>query len=264
MNWKARLLALDELMPSLDDNNRLVWGTLADAPDDAELVFLGIDRSDGGEKPCFAAVPAKGDASPRMANPQLWALMATLDPGDLALYGGARSLIDWHARHRFCAQCGGNTKIAKGGWQRGCESCNAQHFPRTDPVTIMLVEHDGRLMLGRGKGWPEGAFSALAGFVEPGETIEEAVQREVFEESGIRTRDVSYIASQPWPFPSQLMIGCHSYTDNDELEIDYTEMAEIIWFTREQVESSLAGNGPFRAPPPHAIAYNLMKWWLEK
>ncbi len=264
MNWKARLLALDELMPSLDDNNRLVWGTLADAPEDAELVFLGIDRTDGGEKPCFAAVPAKGDASPRMANPQLWALMATLDAGDLALYGGARSLIDWHARHRFCAQCGGDTKIAKGGWQRGCESCNAQHFPRTDPVTIMLAEYEGRLMLGRGKGWPEGAFSALAGFVEPGETIEEAVQREVFEESGVRVRDVSYIASQPWPFPSQLMIGCHSYADDDALVIDETEMAEIIWFTREQVVASLEGNGPFRAPPPHAIAYNLMKWWLEK
>jgi NAD+ diphosphatase len=199
-----------------------------------------------------------------MANPQLWALMATLDAGDLALYGGARSLIDWHARHRFCAECGGNTKVAKGGWQRGCESCTAQHFPRTDPVTIMLAEYEGRLMLGRGKGWPEGAFSALAGFVEPGETIEEAVQREVFEESGVRVRDVSYIASQPWPFPSQLMIGCHSYADDDALVIDETEMAEIIWFTREQVESSLAGNGPFRAPPLHAIAYNLMKWWLEK
>ena len=245
MNWKARLLALDELMPSLDDNNRLVWGTLADAPEDAELVFLGIDRTDGGEKPCFAAVPAKGDASPRMANPQLWALMATLDPGDLALYGGARSLIDWHARHRFCAECGGNTKVAKGGWQRGCESCNAQHFPRTDPVTIMLAEHEGRLMLGRGKGWPEGAFSALAGFVEPGETIEEAVQREVFEESGVRVRDVSYIASQPWPFPSQLMIGCHSYADDDALVIDETEMAEIIWSRANRWNPRLQATGHF-------------------
>ncbi|TNE52297.1 MAG: NAD(+) diphosphatase [Sphingomonadales bacterium] len=264
MNWKARLLALDGLMPSLDDNGRLAWGTLADAAEDAELVFLGIDRSDGGERACFAAVPARGDASPRMANPQLWALMATLEPGDLALYGGARSLVDWHARHRFCAQCGAPTAPAKGGWQRNCGSCQAQHFPRTDPVTIMLAEHDGRLMLGRGKGWPEGAFSALAGFVEPGETIEEAVQREVFEESGIRVRDVSYVASQPWPFPSQLMIGCHSHAINDDLTIDYTEMAEVRFFTREEVVSSLNGDGPFRAPPPHAIASNLMKWWLDK
>ena len=264
MNWKARLLALDGLVPALDDRGRLAWGTLADAPEDAELVFLGLDRSDSGEKPCFAAVPPQGDASPRMANPRLWQLMATLEPGDLALYGGARSLVDWHARHRHCAQCGGATRIAKGGWQRGCEACGAQHFPRTDPVTIMLAEHEGRLMLGRGKGWPEGSFSALAGFVEPGETIEEAVAREVFEESGVRVRDVTYVASQPWPFPSQLMIGCHSHADDDALTIDETEMAEIRWFTREEVAASLAGDGPFRAPPEHAIASNLMQWWLEK
>ncbi len=268
MNWKARLLALDGLTPSQDENGRLVWGSLADAPEEAELVFLGLDRSDGSERACFAAVPDRGDASPRMANPQLWALMASLEPGDLALYGGARSIVDWHARHRFCAQCGGPTVMAKGGWQRSCDKdqggCGAQHFPRTDPVTIMLAEYDGKLMLGRGKGWPEGSFSALAGFVEPGETIEEAVAREVFEESGVRVRDVSYIASQPWPFPSQLMIGCHSHADDDALTIDETEMAEIKWFTREEVTASLEGDGPFRAPPRYAIAHTLMTWWLEQ
>jgi len=263
MNWKAKFLMLDQLMPLLDDAGRLAWGTLADAPEDVELVFLGIDRADGGEKACFAAVPAEGDAAPRMANPRLWALMANLDPGDLALYGGARSLIDWHARHRHCAQCGAKTEIAKGGWQRNCPSCGAQHFPRTDPVTIMLAEYEGKLMLGRGLGWPEGRFSALAGFVEPGETIEEAVAREVFEESGVRVRDVEYVASQPWPFPSQLMIACHSYADDDALVIDETEMAEINWYTRDEVASSLNGDGPFVAPPAHAIAHNLMKWWLE-
>ncbi|MBO6768122.1 MAG: NAD(+) diphosphatase [Erythrobacter sp.] len=260
MNWKARLLALDGLMPAIGDDGGLVWGTLADAPEDAELCFLGLD--DG--KPCFAAVPPRGDASPRMANPQLWSLMATLRPDDLAIYGGARSLIDWHARHRFCAQCGGDTSIAKGGWQRECSRCGASHFPRTDPVTIMLVEYDGRLMLGRGLGWPEGAFSALAGFVEPGESIEEAVNREVLEEAGITVRDVSYIASQPWPFPSQLMIGCHSHANSDELTIDETEMAEINFYTREEVEAALAGNGPFRCPPRHAIAHHLMQWWVKR
>ncbi|WP_247711104.1 NAD(+) diphosphatase [Qipengyuania vesicularis] len=260
MNWKARLLALDGLMPAMDDEGGLAWGTLADASEDAELVFLGLD--DG--KACFAAVPAKGDASPRMANPQLWSLMATLRPDDLALYGGARSIVDWHARHRFCAQCGGDTRIAKGGWQRDCTACGASHFPRTDPVTIMLVEHEGRLMLGRGLGWPEGSFSALAGFVEPGESIEEGVAREVLEESGVKVRDVTYVASQPWPFPSQLMIGCHSFTDDDSLTIDETEMAEINWYTLDEVKASLAGNGPFRAPPPHAIAHHLMHWWIHK
>ncbi|WP_226698982.1 NAD(+) diphosphatase [Qipengyuania gaetbuli] len=260
MNWKARLLALDGLMPSVGDDGRLVWGTLADAAEDAELVFLGLDEG----KACFASVPPRGDASPRMANPALWSLMATLQPDDLALYGGARSIVDWHARHRFCAQCGGDTKIAKGGWQRDCTACGASHFPRTDPVTIMLVEHEGRLMLGRGLGWPEGRFSALAGFVEPGESIEEGVAREVFEESGVRVRDVSYIASQPWPFPSQLMIGCHAHADDDALTIDETEMAEIIWFTREEVTAALKGEGPFVAPPPHAIAYHLMQWWISR
>ncbi len=260
MNWKARVLALDGLMPSLDDTNRLVWGTLADVPEDAELCFLGLDEG----KACFAAVPPRGDATPRMANPQLWSLMATLQPDDLALYGGARSLTDWHARHRFCAQCGGDTKLAKGGWQRDCTNCGASHFPRTDPVTIMLVEHDGRLMLGRGLGWPEGRFSALAGFVEPGESIEEGVAREVLEEAGVRVRDVTYVASQPWPFPSQLMIGCHSHADSDELTIDETEMAEINFYTRDEVQAALAGDGPFVAPPPHAIAHYLMQWWIEK
>ena len=259
MNWKARLLALYGLMPAVADDGGLAWGTLADAAEDAELVFLGLD--DG--KACFAAVPPEGDASPRMANPQLWSLMATLRPDDLALYGGARSIVDWHARHRFCAQCGGGTRIAKGGWQRDCSSCGASHFPRTDPVTIMLVEHDGRLMLGRGLGWPEGRFSALAGFVEPGESIEEAVAREVYEESGVRVRDVSYIASQPWPFPSQLMIGCHSLADDDALTIDETEMAEINWYTRDEVKAALAGSGSFVAPPPHAIAHHLMHWWIH-
>ncbi|QZD91110.1 NAD(+) diphosphatase [Qipengyuania aurantiaca] len=266
MNWKARLLRLDGLMPALDDSGRLAWGTLADAPEEAELVFLGLDLTDGGEKACFAAVPPRGDATPRMANPQLWSLMATLAPDDLAVYGGARSIVDWHARHRFCAECGGDTKLAKGGWQRDCTSCGASHFPRTDPVAITLVEHDGKLMLGRGKGWPEGRFSALAGFVEPGESIEEGVAREVFEESGVRIRDVSYVASQPWPFPSQLMIGCHAYADDEEVTMDETEMAEILWFTREDIEAAFAGapSAPFHKPVEQAIATHLMRWWLAR
>ena len=260
MTWKARLLALDGLMPALDEEGRLLFGSLADASENAELVFLVVD--DG--KACFAAVPERGDASPRMANPQLWSLIATLRPDDLALYGGARSLVDWHARHRYCAQCGGATALAKGGWQRDCTRCEASHFPRTDAVTIMLVECDGKLMLGRGLGWPEGSFSALAGFVEPGESIEEAVAREVLEESGVRVRDVTYIASQPWPFPSQLMIGCHCHADDDAVTMDETEMAEIRWFTHDEIAAALAGDGPFRAPPSHAIAHHLLEWWMTR
>ena len=262
MGWRARLLALDGLMPVMDAAGGLQWGSLADAAHDAELVFLGLD--DG--KPCFAAVPELGDSAPRMANPAVWTAMAALSPADLALYGSARSIVDWHARHRFCAHCGGATALAKGGWQRSCGTCNAQHFPRTDPVTIMLVEYAGKLMLGRGLNWPEGRFSALAGFVEPGESIEEGVAREVFEESGVRVRDVTYVASQPWPFPSQLMIGCHAHADDDAVTMDPTELSEIAWFTRDEVTAAMAGEerARFLKPLDQAIATHLLRWWLER
>ena len=267
MNWRARLLLLDGLMPSMDDGGRLVWGSLADASEDAELVFLGIETAESGApRGCFAAVPPAGDASPRIANPALWQLMSSLSGPDLALYGGARSICDWHARHRFCSTCGNGTRIAKSGWQRNCEACGAQHFPRVDPVTIMLIENNGRLMLGRGLGWPEGRYSTLAGFVEPGESIEEAVAREVLEESGLRVCDVEYVASQPWPFPSQLMLGCYARTDDEEIVLDTTELAEGRWFTRDEVAAAIAGSpdAPFGAPPPHAIANHLMQWWLGR
>ena len=262
MNWRARLLKLDGLMPEIDDAGALVWGTLADAAQDAELVFLGLD--DG--KPCFAAVPAQGDASPRMANPRLWSVMATLSADDLAIYGGARSITDWHARHRFCAACGGPTTIAKGGWQRNCTACQTQHFPRTDPVTIMLVEQDGKLLLGRGLGWPERAYSALAGFVEPGESIEEAVAREVLEETGVVVRDVAYIASQPWPFPSQLMMGAYCVADAPDITLDTTELADARWFTRDEIRAAMQGDAdaPMNTPPRQAIAHHLLRWWLDR
>ena len=266
MNWRARLLKLDGLMPEMDELGQLAWGTLADAAEDAELVFLGLDAEDRGGKPCFAAVPPVGDASPRMANPRLWSVMATLSADDLAIYGGARSITDWHARHRFCAACGGPTVIAKGGWQRNCTACQTQHFPRTDPVTIMLVEHDGKLLLGRGLGWPERAYSALAGFVEPGESIEEAVAREVLEETGVVVRDVEYIASQPWPFPSQLMIGAWSRADAPDIVLDTTELADARWFTRNEIRAAMNGDSdaPINTPPKQAIANHLLSWWLEK
>lgn len=265
MNWRAKVLLLDGLLPQMDDMGGLQWGTLADVSPDAELVFLGLMD----EKACFAAVPEQGATGPAYAMPRAWAAIQQLSPPDLAIYGGARSLVDWHARHQFCAKCGSGTKIAKGGWQRNCPNCGAQHFPRTDPVTIMLVEHEGRLLLGRQPRFPARNFSALAGFVEPGETIEEAVAREVHEEAGLRVRDVEYIATQPWPFPSQLMIGCYCIADDDAITLDETELEEARWFTRDEVAEAMATigqneDGPFNAPPPAAIAHNLLKWWMEK
>ncbi len=264
MDWRAKVLKLDGLLPEIDEMGGLIWGTLADVPQEAELVFLGLMD----DKACFAAVPDQGATGPAYAMPRAWQAIQQLSPPDLAIYGGARSLVDWHARHQFCAKCGSQTKITKGGWQRSCDNCGAEHFPRTDPVTIMLVEHEGRLLLGRQPRFPPRSFSALAGFVEPGETIEEAVAREVWEEAGLRVRDVQYIATQPWPFPSQLMIGCFSIADDDQITLDVTELEEARWFSREEVEHAMATigteEGPFNAPPPAAIAHSLLKWWLKE
>jgi NAD+ diphosphatase len=264
MDWRARVLLLDGLLPGVDDGGGLVWGTLADVDRQAELVFLGM--LDG--KAHFAPVPAEGADGPAYAMPRAWQLMGQLAPPDLAIYGGARSLVDWHARHRFCARCGAGTKLVKGGWQRHCDNCGADHFPRTDPVTIMLVEHEDRLLLGRQPRFPPRMYSALAGFVEPGETIEEAVAREIHEEAGVRVRDVRYIASQPWPFPSQLMIGCTSVADDPALTIDRTELDDARWFTRAELEEARAagdaGTDLLVFPRPFAIAHHLVAWWLDR
>jgi NAD+ diphosphatase len=264
---RALLLRLDGLLPELDEAGGLAFAPVADAAPEAELVFLGLRAG----RALFAAVPGEGDPDPAYAHRRTWGVIAQLPADDLALFGAARSVLDWHARHRFCARCGRPTAPAKGGWQRDCPKetggCGAQHFPRVDPVAIMLVECEGRVLLGRQSRFPPNSFSALAGFVEPGETIEEAVAREVFEEAGVRVRDVQYIGSQPWPFPSQLMIGCLGFADSLELAIDKTEIEDARWFTREDVAEAMA-KGPdsasFVPPPPQAIANHLLQWWLER
>lgn len=265
MNWRARLLLLDGLDPVIGEDGALAWGTLADADPAAELVFLGLADDGRG---CFAAVAPALVGSVAPPNPRLWQAMSTLPAGDLATYGGARSLVDWHARHRFCAKCGHGTVLAKGGWQRSCtnEACKGEHFPRVDPVTIMTVECQGKLLLGRQPRFPPRRFSALAGFVEPGESVEEAVAREIHEEAGVRVRDVMYVASQPWPFPSSLMIGCHAYADDPAITIDVTELDDAQWFTRDEVVYAMTGaeDGAFIAPPPFAVAHHLLKWWVAR
>jgi NAD+ diphosphatase len=264
MDWTARVLKLDGLLPEIGASGGLEWGTLADVPPEAELVFLGL--LDG--KACFVPVPDAGATGPAYAMPRAWQLMQLLPPEDLAIYGAARSLADWHARHPFCARCGSGTTLVKGGWQRHCDLCDTDHFPRTDPVTIMLVEHEDRVLLGRQPRFPPRMYSALAGFVEPGETIEEAVAREIWEEAGLRVRDVRYIASQPWPFPSQLMIGCTSVTDDPALTIDRTELDDARWFTRAELEAARSagpeGTQDLIFPRAFAIAHTLIAWWLDR
>nr|WP_232473884.1 NAD(+) diphosphatase [Sphingomonas sp. MA1305] len=260
MTPAARLLRLDGLMPAIADD-RLSWGSLAEAPDGAELALLGLDADGRAHVVAIPPMGAEGHA-PAMRNPQLMAILATLAPGEAATYASARSLLDWHARHRFCAKCGAPTRMFRAGWGRRCEAEGTEHFPRVDPVVIMIAEHDGRALLGRQPSFPPGRYSALAGFLEPGESIEEAVAREIAEEAGVRVRDVRYVASQPWPFPSSLMIACVAVADDDAITLDTTELEDAIWVPREVVRAVLAGGeGPFVPPPPYAIAHTLLTVW---
>jgi NAD+ diphosphatase len=194
---------------------------------------------------------------------ELRAIAPQLPAGDAAIAAHARSSIDWHARHAHCAVCGGSTRPVLGGAQRNCIECSAEHFPRTDPVVIAVVGRGERCLLGRGHGWPTSLYSALAGYVEPGEALEDAVRREVFEETGVRVGALRYLASQPWPFPSSLMIGFLGEAESEEIALDAAELADARWFTRDELRGALAGAGALQVPPPFAIAHHLVRAWLE-
>jgi NAD+ diphosphatase len=189
--------------------------------------------------------------------------MTRMDPADAALAASARAMFNWHRSHRFCAACGEPSAWSEGGWQRQCPACNARHFPRTDPVVIMLVTHGNRALLGRSHGWPEGMYSALAGFVEPGETLEAAVRREVSEETGIEVSEPRYIASQPWPWPGSLMLGFVARAGTLDITLD-AELEHALWITREEGAEVLAGLHPrLRAPRKGAIAHHLLHRWVS-
>jgi NAD+ diphosphatase len=248
----ARELVWRDCFPAVDDAGRLEWQARGDQAE----IFLGL--ADG--VPCFSALaPAGGPAW------SAFPLLSILQPDDAPVFAAALSLAGWHSRHRFCANCGATTEIVRGGWSRRCSSCGAEHFPRVDPVVIMLAEHDGSVLLGRQPQYPAGRYSALAGFVEVGETIEAAVTREIGEEAGIAVDNVRYVASQPWPFPSSLMIGCMAEARSRELTIDTSELDDARWFTRAEVEAALAGAPDAAFQPPHhaAIARTLLAHWLR-
>jgi NAD+ diphosphatase len=255
----ARLLLLDGLEPVEADGHLLLEPLPADALVE-DHVLLGVDPQ---ERPIFARLVA--DLVPNPAPTPRSGTVADLVPAaEVAFYGAARSLLHWHARHRFCSVCGVATAPVKAGWARKCASCGSEHFPRTDPVAIMLAEHRGRVLLGRQHSWPPGRYSALAGFIEPGETIEEAVARELHEEAGIRVHDVRYVMSQPWPFPSSLMIACICVAEDDRLTLDPTEIEDAFWCDAAGVRAAMAGDphAPFRVPPPMAVAWHLLDHWL--
>ncbi|WP_306113262.1 MULTISPECIES: NAD(+) diphosphatase [unclassified Roseovarius] len=194
---------------------------------------------------------------------ELRRIMTRLSPRDAELAATAKSVLDWHVSHRFCARCGAESTRVQAGWQRSCNTCGGQHFPRTDPVVIMLITHGNSVLMGRSPGWPEGMYSLLAGFIEPGETIEAAVRREVVEEAGIRVGKVGYLASQPWAFPSSLMIGCAGEALTREITIDPAEIEDARWFPREEILMAFAGEHPILLPARNgAIAHFLLRNWL--
>jgi NAD+ diphosphatase len=177
-----------------------------------------------------------------------------------------RSLNEWHNRHLYCGLCGAPTVPFRAGWGRCCGGCGAEHFPRVDPVVIMLAEHDGRVLVARQPQYPAGRYSALAGFVEPGESIEEAVARELMEEASLPVANIRYVASQPWPFPGSLMIACLADAATDAVTLDLTELEDAIWVDKAEVAAALAGEpgAPFEAPPPFAIAHTLFRRWIDE
>lgn len=251
---EAKALAWDSGAPSLNGDGGLHWQAAAGD----EPLFLGFDEG----RPRFSALPNGGVAVTASAH---FALLGQLADRDAPIFATALSLANWHRRHLHCSVCGAGTEPNRGGWSRQCVTCQAEHYPRCDPVVIMLAEHSGRLLLGRQPQYPPGRYSALAGFVEPGETIEAAVARELKEEAGIDVTNVRYVASQPWPFPSSLMIGAIADAADDRLTIDTTELDDARWFSRDDVVAALSGaDSPAFLPPPRAaIARTLLERWVD-
>jgi len=255
----ARYLVLDNLRPLLTtDRADLYWARRSEIGE-GQVVLLGLD-DDGA--PRFAVDGKVGDLPGLPTDARTVGSM--MDDGRAAIVAHARSLLDWHRRHGFCAVCGAPTLLTRGGYARSCESCGAEHFPRVDPVVIMLAEKDGKALIGRQSGFPPGFYSALAGFVEAGESLEEAVSRELWEEAGIRTYSVRYVASQPWPFPSSLMIGAIATSESFDLKLDETEIEAARWISRAEALAALQGEGDWLAPPPLAIAHSLLSAWARE
>ncbi len=279
-NPKSRMLPLWQLktLVTAGAKTSLAWQTvedLADTINSSEIIFLGLD-GDAGR----FAVGIGGEADPVDDGSlkgagifeEVRGLASRLPANETSIAAQARTLIGWHDRHRFCAQCGTPTEVSDGGYRRDCPNttCGARHFPRTDPVVIMMAVNGDRALLGRQAFWVPGMYSTLAGFIDPGETIEEAVRREIFEEAGVRVGDVLYHSSQPWPFPSSLMIGCIGQAESEELNVDTREVEDAGWFTRDQVRAGveLGKSGPpddgtFHLPFPASIAHQLAVWWVE-
>jgi NAD+ diphosphatase len=262
--WPASLVealgpARVEILLGLDPQGAPYYAALL--PDSA--VEQQADHSDGFQDRRVLVVPGRDDLDLVDLRTIAWQGLVAADVA--AILGEAKAIAHWHARHGFCANCGAPTRVTAAGWRRECDVCKTQHFPRTDPVVIMLAVDGDRCLLGRQARFPKGMYSALAGFVEPGESIEEAVRREILEESGIICGEVRYVASQPWPFPSSLMIGCMAQATTREITIDGDELEDARWFSHEEVTAIFEKRHPqgILSPNRMAIAHHLLKYWLE-
>ena len=260
-DWRARVLMLEGVSPQIGDDGGLVWGNFASVAEDAELILLGLLE----ERPHFVEV-VRHEAPTIMRSPAMFRALQMLRGEDAATFGTALSLITWHNNHRFCGRCGSGTTLFRAGWGRKCAACSTEHFPRTDPVVIMLVTSGEKILLGRQKQFLPGMYSCLAGFVEAAETIEDAVRREIFEESGIRCTDVHYYMTQPWPYPSSLMIGCTARATNEHIIVDHMELEDARWFTRAEATLMIKREHPdgLAGPHPFAIAHHLLGRWLHE
>lgn len=263
MSKGARLLTLwnGHLPVTGSGKLRLTRGS---ADRDAELVYLGRTEALGE----IVALDLGADAAPPpLPDGAVWTdlrqIMTGLDLAEAELAATAKAILHWHRTHRFCSACGKPSRMVDAGWQRMCPDCGTSHFPRTDPVVIMLVTRGERLLLGRSPGWPEGMYSTLAGFMEPGETVEAAVRREVAEETGITVGEVRYVASQPWPFPASLMLGCRGQALSEAITLDPEELEDALWLSRAEMVEVLAGlHRGIRAPRQGSIARALIVNWL--
>ena len=233
-----------------------------------ETVFLGL--MDGGARFGFGIAQASAEALKERSDLVVIdlrsiAIQGLVTPNHLPPLAEAKAMLHWHARHRFCSNCGIKTDMVDAGWKRACPACKTEHFPRTDPVVIMLAVRGDRGLLGRSGRFAATMWSCLAGFVEPGEAIEDAVRRETLEEAGIRCGRVKYLFSQPWPFPMSLMIGCHAEALNDNIKMDDNELVDARWFTKDEMAAMLMRQHPEKltTPPPVAIAHHIIREWVE-
>lgn len=258
--------------PLLQANGGLVWlGSQAGAlPQITSRIFLGVDKAGAAIFALDMDERFNMDASPiaglgEFTDPR--AAFGSLGLMEANLASTARSIFEWHRSHGFCAKCGVASDVAEAGWKRVCPACKTEHFPRTDPVAIMLAVKDGKCLLGRQAMWPKGFYSCLAGFVEPGETAEQAAARELFEEAGIKAdwETAEYLFAQPWPFPSSLMVGLILEATTDEITVDKLELEEARWFTRAEARQIIEGaHSEVYAPPVMAVAHHILKAWAYR